>query len=710
MLSSKKLFSKPTLILTAAGLAVNIALVWLTGVLKIPLYLDSIGTVAAAALGGVLPGIAVGFLSNCVTALAAVSPDPMTLYYGFLNVLIAVVTAWLSKAGLLRRWYGRVLLLASLTAIGGALGSLVTWMLYGFSFGQGASAALAHALFERLHLNEFSAQLTADLGTDLLDKLITVAALCALLRLLPAPVMNALPLGEIYRDRKALPDLAQLREKGAAQLQEEMRLRKHSVHTKITALILVSTSILSVVAITIGIGTYRAKLIARYSELCEDAAAMMLPKLDGDRVEDYLALGESAPGYEQTRQELYDILHNARAVRYMYVYSIQPDGCHVVFDLDVDGLPGAPVGSVGSFDAAFPYLEEGLAGEEIPTFVTNGSYGWLLTAYRPVYDSAGRVAAYAAVDVDMNDLTTHIYTYFINIASLLFGVMIVIATFSLWYCDRKLLEPMNVLAEQARDFDFDGTHRGRRVRDRHTVQTGDELEEIFHAMCLTEDAIAQRVETLNEKNLEISQMQRNIIYTLASMVENRDANTGGHIRRTASYVRLIGQKLREAGLYADIVDEDYVKRLYDSAPLHDIGKIKVPDAILNKAGHLTDAEFERMKNHTREGRDILRASLSGIEDDAWLSMAIDMAGCHHERWDGTGYPEGLRGEQIPLCARIMAVSDVFDALVSARSYKSGFSFDDAMRVITSESGTHFDPVIVDVFAHAPDEVRRIMEA
>lgn len=173
-------------------------------------------------------------------------------------------------------------------------------------------------------------------------------------------------------------------------------------------------------------------------------------------------------------------------------------------------------------------------------------------------------------------------------------------------------------------------------------------------------------------------------------------------------MRLIGQKLQQAGIGADTIDDDYVKKLYDSAPLHDIGKVKIPDAILNKPGRLTQEEFTLMKAHTTEGANILRSSLSDLEDDSWLSMAVNMAQYHHERWDGTGYPSGLSGEKIPLCARIMAVSDVFDALVSARSYKKAFSFEEAMQILQEGAGTQFDARIIAVFVASAEDVRAIM--
>ena len=699
---------KPTLMLTAFGLCLNLALVWLTKLLRIPLYLDSIGTVITAALGGALPGIAVGFLSNCMTVWFSLTPDPMTLYYGFLNVAIACLATWFSRKRLFLKWYGMLGAVFAFSFVGGALGSVVTWYLYGFSFGQGISAPLANLLFHSFHMAEFPAQFTADMVIDFLDKLLTTGLLGLTLHCLPSPVLERMPLGDVYLSaRRRGPGKASQPEEQAAGPDGGKR-RKRSLNTRITMLLIDSSVIISVVAVLIGGNAYREKMIAQYTDVCNDAVSMMLRKIDGDRIDEYLALGEAADGYAETERELHDILSCSDTLTYLYVYRIKPDGCNVVFDIDTPQLAGEPVGTVVPFDASFPYKEAVLAGEEIPPFITNDTYGWLLTVYRPIVTTGGEVAAYAAADIDMKEIKTEIYSYCISIVSLLFGVVILITTFSLWYCDKRLLEPIGNLMRQARSFDFDGTSVNRPAAGKYAVTTGDELEELSDIMRQTEEANAEHSAQLRQKNVEIAQMQRNIIYTLANMVENRDESTGGHIKRTANYVRLIGSRLLAAGLYPETVNAQYVKRLYDSAPLHDIGKIKITDSILNKPGRLTTDEFNQMKTHTTQGREILLNSLHDIEDGAWLSMAVDMATYHHERWDGTGYPEGLSGEDIPLCARIMAVSDVFDALVTARSYKAAFPYEQAIDIIRGDAGKHFDPVIVEVFLDADAEIRQIM--
>ena len=174
-------------------------------------------------------------------------------------------------------------------------------------------------------------------------------------------------------------------------------------------------------------------------------------------------------------------------------------------------------------------------------------------------------------------------------------------------------------------------------------------------------------------------------------------------------MKLILELLREKGLYQETITNEYIKDVYNSAPLHDVGKIKVPDAILNKPGRLTEEEFEDMKKHTTAGKEIIERAMDLVGDTGYLSEALNLATHHHEKWDGSGYPDGLKGEEIPLSARVMAVSDVFDALVSVRSYKKPFTFEKAMEIIEEGKGSHFDPVIAQVFLDNKDKVRAISE-
>ncbi|MBQ6552762.1 MAG: HD domain-containing protein [Clostridia bacterium] len=195
----------------------------------------------------------------------------------------------------------------------------------------------------------------------------------------------------------------------------------------------------------------------------------------------------------------------------------------------------------------------------------------------------------------------------------------------------------------------------------------------------------------------ISGMQENIITGMASLIESRDAETGEHVSRTSNLVKSIAENARNDGVYADALDDRFVTELYALAPMHDVGKIVVPDDILKKPGKLTPEEFEQMKRHASEGGTVIRQILSGITDEEYLKFASAIATCHHERWDGSGYPEGLSGEDIPLAARIMAIADVYDALISERCYKKAIPVGEALEIIRDESGSHFDPKLAEVF-------------
>lgn len=195
----------------------------------------------------------------------------------------------------------------------------------------------------------------------------------------------------------------------------------------------------------------------------------------------------------------------------------------------------------------------------------------------------------------------------------------------------------------------------------------------------------------------ISHMQENIISGLANLIDSRDLETGEHVLRTSELVRGLAKRAAENGVYAENLSDHAISLMYRAAPMHDVGKIIVPDEILKKPGRLTEEEFEQMKQHASEGGRIVREVLGGVADDEYLSVAENIASCHHERWDGGGYPAGLKGEEIPLPARIMAIADVYDALTSERCYKEAMTQNEAVKIIEEESGTHFDPKLAEIF-------------
>lgn len=219
--------------------------------------------------------------------------------------------------------------------------------------------------------------------------------------------------------------------------------------------------------------------------------------------------------------------------------------------------------------------------------------------------------------------------------------------------------------------------------------------------------IIEKTDEIKEQNKKIIYIQEQTIYGMANLIESRDSDTGEHVKRTSLYAELLGKAAKEAGYHKEIITDGYIEILKKAAPMHDIGKIVVSDSILKKPGKLTEEEFKKIQNHTIAGEKIIREVLSGIESEDYVKIAADIAVSHHERWDGNGYPYKLKGEEIPLEARIMAIADVFDALVSPRCYKDPFSTDEAFEIISLSRGTHFDPVLTDLFISKKDEVVKI---
>lgn len=210
-----------------------------------------------------------------------------------------------------------------------------------------------------------------------------------------------------------------------------------------------------------------------------------------------------------------------------------------------------------------------------------------------------------------------------------------------------------------------------------------------------------------ERTRELALVKETTIECLATLVEYRDPETGGHIKRTQNYVKLLARLLLEHPRFASQLDDETVELLYISAPLHDVGKVGVPDSILLKPGKLTDEEFVEMKKHTTYGRDSLIRAENKLGGNSYLRCAAEIAHGHHEKWNGSGYPEGRAGEDIPLSARLMALADVYDALISKRVYKPPFPHAKAVSIIAEGKGRHFDPDLAEAFLKNQDAFRRI---
>ncbi|MCR4891690.1 MAG: HD domain-containing protein [Lachnospiraceae bacterium] len=658
------------------GIFINLVLYKFVTVFEIPLWLDTIGTVLTAVLGGYLPGIIVGFASNLLNGFT----DTISVYYAVLSVLISVCATFLSNRGWLKKAWTTILFAAALSLIGGGIGGILPRL-----------------------ITEFPSQgFLADLYIDFIDKLISVTVVQIILYLIPKEYKNKM----FFHGWRQRP-LTREEERAA----KKVKYRTTSVRSSLLVILLVSLVFLSVAATTISLILYRNSLISLNEKTASNVSAMAANTIDPELVERYVTEGESVPGYKATKVNLQKIKDANSDLKYLYVYQIQEDGCHVVFDLDTEDTPASKHGDVIPFDESFePLMDDLFAGNPVSTIITDDSFGWLLTAYTPVYNDRGKCICYAGADIDMSGVVTNQLSFAIQMVFLFLGFVIVILAIAIWYVDYRIIYPVNAMALGTQGIDYEEEDAQKNLLEKMKkldIHTGDEIENLYQAFLKMMKRNVAHTEEIGAKNETISKMQNSLIMVLADMVESRDQNTGEHVRKTAAYVKAILLKMRELGIHADVLTDEYISNVVSSAPLHDIGKIAVPDAILNKPGKLDELEFDIMKTHTTAGKLVIDRVIEQVPESSYLTEAREIAHHHHEKWNGQGYPDGLAGEDIPLSARVMAVADVFDALVSIRVYKKPMSLEKALGIIREETGSHFDPEVSRAFFAAEDEVREI---
>ena len=680
------------------GIVINILLSQIVQKTGLPLYFDCVGTILAALVGGFTPGVIVGFLTNVLIYLfnrrVMGMVDDSTIYYCVVSVLIALIAASFAQNKYFRKLSVKMLIpVIGFILVGGGIGSVITWGLYGNTMGDELSSSLARRIYVNVISDAFWAQLYASLIMDIPDKVFSTLMAFVLYKVYPKK----------FRPSKDRIDLATLAKKG------------FSLSGKIILAVTLIFGMAATVVTMVSFQQFRNTMVKSEGEYARDTAMFAATLLDANMVDEYLRIKDTAEGYNRITRYYSLILNSSDRIKYLYVYQIREDGCHVVFDVDTPDTPGGETGEILPFEDAFlKYKDDLLAGKEIPIIESNDSYGWLLSAYVPIYNNMGKCKAYVCVDVSMPNIIDVERTFTVKITSILLGFFIMILTLSVYFAKRFIVSPVNTLAKITSDFAY--TNNAAREDTLESIneleiKTGDEIEQLYNSIAKTTRDTVDYINESQRKNEAISTFQSGMINVMADLVESRDQSTGEHIKNTSKYVEIICDELIKEGKFADVLDEEFKQNIVSSAPMHDIGKIKVSDTILNKPGRFTDEEYEIMKTHAAEGAKIIASVKKMVEHkelkENYLGEAENMAHYHHEKWNGEGYPCGLKGEEIPLSARIMAVADVFDALVAVRVYKPAMPFEKAMSIIKKDAGTHFDPVIAQAFLNAEDKIRAV---
>ena len=564
--------------LVVAGILLNLLFANIAKLLQLPFYFDCIGTIAAAVTGGFLPGVLVGFFTNIVSYIFNFyimgDHEDVTLFYCVVSVLIALVAAAFAQKKYFRIISAKMIIpIICFILLGGGLGSVISWGLFGDTLGEELASSLAGKIYMNVVKNAFWAQLYAGLIVDIPDKIISTVLAFIIYKFYPRRFKPV-------RDRI---DLAAMAKRG------------FSLSGKIIISVTLIFGLAATVVTTVSFSQFRNTIFQTESEYAQDTAKYAASLIDGNNVDEYLRIKDNADGYYVTNKNLKLIWSSSDRIKFLYVYQFQQDGVHVVFDVATPDEPAYETGEVVPYEEnVMEYKADLIAGKEIPVVQSRDQYGWLVTKYFPVYDYRGKAKAYVGVDVAMPNIGDVERSFTFKITTILMGFFITVLTGSVYLAKRYIVSPVNSLAKLAGDFAYNDNEARKETLDSINaieIKTGDEIEHLYKAMAKTTRDTVDFINETQRKNEAISTFQSGMISVMADLVESRDKSTGTHIKNTSAYVSIICDELIDEGLYSDVVNEAYKNNVVASAPMHDIGKIKISDTILNKLGKFKDEEY-----------------------------------------------------------------------------------------------------------------------
>ena len=694
--------------LVATGTLINVLLSFLMFKLGFPLFLDTVGTIVVSALSGMLLlGILTAVISNVVCSIF----NEAALYLAFFNALIAIFTVWFLQKHSFKKFGKTILFALALSVFSAIAVSLIQFII----LGQGQQSVVsqtAHSFSSAANFPYLISFILVNFLLQIADKGISCLLVMILVKVIPQEKLSIYSLGAWLQ--------RPLSEQELKELKSMRRTVKRSLRSRTTHTLVLSSFMVMILTGWTGLRIYSQNEKAKKTESAWSTVKTAASIIDLDKLDDYIKYGRDAEGYNETAELLSKLWMCASDISYLYV--VKPEGMNgrFIFDVDTsivdeDAEPPYYPGEVIPFEEPFePYLMDLAEGKLVGPIETNDAWGWLLTVYYPVTDSLGNMKCYVGADVSLQYIADYMFVFFMKIILTMAGFFILIVAFALWKTGVYTSIPISTMTSCLERFAMSGEDQEKldenvRIIRSLDIHTEDEVEKLYKAICKMTLNQAEQMRDIRHLSDSTLKMQDGLIITMADMVESRDSDTGAHVQKTAAYVRIIVEGLKKKGYYAQKITPKFISDVVRSAPLHDVGKINIPDGVLNKPGKLTDEEFEIMKSHTTAGKILLENAISSVQGENYLKEARNMAAYHHERWDGKGYPEKLHGEVIPLSARIMAVADVFDALTSPRVYKPAFPIEKALEILQEGAGTQFDAKCIEVFMDALPEVKMILK-
>jgi response regulator RpfG family c-di-GMP phosphodiesterase len=698
---TKSIFLQRVL-LSLIGTTVNVLLAFHMNKWGFPLFLDTIGTIAVASMGGLFPGILTAVVTNSICALFNTS----FIYYGFLNAMIAIFTAWFVRRHAFKKLWKVLVFILVLALFSGSLSALINWFL--LSGAQSARNSETVLLFSSsMGLSLFWSYFIYNIILNLFDKGISVFVSGILLTIIPKRVFAFIEQGN-WKQRPIDEEEIKVLNAWGKDMPKSMRLRT-------TLIIIVTSVVLVIVTGWSGVSTYFYRIKEAKTIDGLNTLQLFYELVDPSDIEAVIANGNGDPKYEEIMGLLQTIVDNSDSVEKMHIIKFTEKEGKVIFDVCSSKYGKVKKTAVLKYDDQIrAWLPQLLSGEEVSPMEHGDLNSWMRSIYYPIKNEKGECICYGIADISLTYMADYMQNFIIRSLLILFGFFILVLANNVWYTNMLMVYPIRSLSKCVDEFSnmgYEQEQLDKNVKNIRALEicTEDEVEKLYKSICKMTLNLSEQMRDLRRLSESTAKMQDGLIITMADMVERRDSDTGEHIQKTALYVKIIVEGLKKKGYYAEKITPKFMSDVVRSAPLHDIGKINIPDGILNKPGKLTPEEFDIMKTHTTAGKKIMEDAISTVQGENYLKEARNMAAYHHERWDGKGYPDGLHGEVIPLSARIMAVADVFDALTSPRVYKPAFPLDKALNIITEEAGKQFDPKCVEVFMESLPEVKVILK-
>lgn len=487
--------------------------------------------------------------------------------------------------------------------------------------------------------------------------------------------------------------------------------------------------VLTIITVIVGYRLYAAHVMEHYGKYTTTVLDFASSVAQDYSFGDMIAERDMPEAYEQMREGLNHVKESSEID---YLYAVYFDDINDIHSLRyaINAKTAEEMKKGGKYTYLGTPCEEGSFEDHILLILQDAvktgkkeigllegdskGYGYMFNGYKVIFDSSGKPAGLMCVEINIENIHNELNRYVRNIVIFVAVFTILITAVFVALSDSYIINPITRITESAKDFirnigNQDSIDKCVRDIKSIDIHSNNEIGDLYTSVSKMESEMADQYRDIRQYSENVMKMQDGLILLMADMVENRDSDTGNHIQKTAAYVRIILRGLKRKGYYSDLLSPQYMEYVEKSAPLHDVGKIRIPDAVLNKPGKLTAEEYEIMKTHALAGQDIINKAIATVEGESYLSEARNMAAFHHERWDGKGYPEGLKGEEIPLSARVMAVADVFDALSSPRVYKPAFPLEEALKIIEEGKGTQFDPKCVEVFLEALPDIKVILE-